>query len=371
MKFKFSSEQKDFREFVRKFLESNSDTSKVRRAMESESGWDEAVWRQLCAEMEVPATCIPEEYGGHGFGVAELSILSEEMGRALYCGPFFGSVVMATTAIVESATEDAKAELLPKLAQGRSIAALAIAEASGSWRAEDVTAVASETHDSWVLIGEKSFVVDGMSADLLVVVARTGNGVSMFAVEASADGVTREALETLDPTRRLAKITFANAPARLISGDQPAEGAINRALDSVLVCLANEMVGGAERLLESAVEYSKVRIQFGRQIGSFQSLKHKTADMFTDIELAKSAAYTMASAIDDGDENIPAYASMAKATASEAFMQAAAHTVQIHGGIGFTWENDTHLWFKRAKSNEVFLGRNALHRERMVAELGL
>ena len=181
-----------------------------------------------------------------------------------------------------------------------------------------------------------------------------------------AAGLQRRRLESTDQTRKLARLAFSGVEAELLGEEGAASGALQETLDIAAICLANEMVGGAERLRESAVEFANMRVQFGRAIGSFQSLKHKAADMLLDVELAKSAAYYAAAAADEGDEELPALASLAKAAASEAYMQTAIHTVQIHGGIGFTWDNDTHLWFKRAKSSEVFLGGPAYHRERLM-----
>jgi alkylation response protein AidB-like acyl-CoA dehydrogenase len=214
-------------------------------------------------------------------------------------------------------------------------------------------------------------VLDGHTADVIVVVARRpgskdANGLSFFTVRGDAVGLARRNLETMDQTRKLAHLTFSGVEAELLGEEGAAAGPLELTLDVAAICLANEMVGGAARLHESAVAFANMRVQFGRPIASFQSLKHKAADMLLEVELAKSAAYYAAAAADEGDAELPALASLAKAAASEAYMQTAIHTVQIHGGIGFTWDNDTHLWFKRAKSSEVFLGGPAYHRERLM-----
>ncbi|MCG8542933.1 MAG: acyl-CoA dehydrogenase, partial [Alphaproteobacteria bacterium] len=270
-------------------------------------------------------------------------------------------------------TEEQKRRVLPDIAAGKTIATLAFTEENGRWDAGGVAMTATPDGSQYTLDGVKCFVLDGHTANLLVVLARAPgsegtDGLSFFTVPADADGLERRNLETMDPTRKLARLTFSRVEATLLGTAGAAAEPLQETLDIAAICLANEMVGGAERLRESAVEYAKLRVQFGRPIGSFQSLKHKAADMLLNVELAKSAAYYAAAAVDDGDTQVPALASLAKAAAADAYMQTAIHTVQIHGGIGFTWDNDTHLWFKRAKSSEVFLGDAAYHRERLMQQ---
>ncbi len=373
MKFSFTDEQQEFRSVLRRFLEDKSPTTEVRRLMETEEGCDPEVWRQLSQELGLTAIHIPESYGGQGFGVGELAIAVEEMGRALLCAPYFASTVMAATAILKSGSEDQKQLLLPDIAAGETIATLAIAEESGNWSPDGVAMKATQAGDGYRLNGVKSFVLDGHTADLAVVAARRegssgDDGLSLFTVACDAAGLERTRLDSMDPTRKLARMSFADVEASLLGDEGGAAGPLGETLDVAAICLANEMVGGAERLRESAVEYANMRVQFGRAIGSFQSLKHKAADMLLEVELAKSAAYYAAAAVDENDEDVSALASLAKAAAADAYMQTAVHTVQIHGGIGFTWDNDTHLWFKRAKSSEVFLGGAAYHRERLMQE---
>jgi alkylation response protein AidB-like acyl-CoA dehydrogenase len=329
------------------------------------------VWRQLSSDLGLTAVHIPEAYGGQGFGISELAIAVEEMGRSLLCAPYFGSTVMAATAILKAGTEDQKRALLPDIASGKTVAALAVAEDNGRWDPSGVAATATPAGAKYKIDGVKSFVLDGHTANLIVMLARRpgsagGDGLSLFAVRADAPGLQRQRLETMDPTRKLARLSFSGVEGELIGTEGAAGGPVSATLDVAAICLANEMVGGAERLRESAIDFANMRYQFGRPISSFQSLKHKAADMLLDVELAKSAAYYAAAAVDDGDTDVPALASLAKAAASDAYMQTAIHTVQIHGGIGFTWDNDTHLWFKRAKSSEVFLGGAAYHRERLM-----
>ncbi len=374
MKFSFSDEQQAFRESIRRFLADKSPTTEVRRLMETDAGCDRAVWRQLSQELGITGIAIPEAYGGQGFGISELAIALEEAGRALLCAPLFASGVMAATAILKGATEAQKQALLPAIASGETVATLAIAEDAGRWEASAIEMKATSSGEAFRLNGTKSFVVDGHSADQFIVAARTGgaggdaDGVSLFRVSGDAEGLNKRLLKSTDQTRKLARVTFDNVEAELIGTRGAAAAPLRDTLDIAAICLANEMVGGAERLLESAIEYANIRVQFGRPIGSFQSLKHKAADMLLDVELAKSAAYYAAAAVDEGDDDITALASIAKSAAADAYMQTAIHTVQIHGGIGFTWDNDTHLWYKRAKSSEVFLGTSAEHRERLMQQ---
>ena len=335
--------------------------------METAEGYDPEVWRRLCQDLALAGVHIPESYGGQGFSFAELAVVQEEMGRALYCGPYFSSTVLAATALLEAGTENDKVELLPGVASGDRLATLAFAEPGAGW---DLNAVGLNANDG-NLDGIKTHVVDGCLAELLLVVARAPgtsglDGLSLYAVDAVAEGVTRTPLEALDPTRKLARIAFKGVEGRLVGRPGEAGPALAHTLDLAAVALANEMVGGAARLLDSAVAYAKERVQFGRAIGSFQAVKHRLADLALTVELAKSAAYQAAKAAAETDDDLPPLASLAKAAASDAYMQAAKDCIQIHGGIGFTWENDTHLFYKRAKSSEVFLGDPAQHREKLM-----
>lgn len=371
MNFSFSEEQQEFRLILRRFLEDKSPTTEVRRLMETDEGCDPDVWRQVCQDLGLTGVHIPEEYGGQGFGFVELGIVLEEMGRALLCAPYFASTVLAATTILNAGTEEDKKTYLPPIAAGDVIATLAFTEDNGQWDNAGVEMTATPSGDGYALNGTKSFVLDGASASQIVVLARspgsTGDeGLSLFLVSGDADGLNRRQLKTVDETRKLARLEFKNVSAVLLGEDGAAAAPIAKTLDQAAVCLANEMVGGADKLRESAVEYSLLRVQFGRAIGSFQAIKHKSADMLLDVESAKSAAYYAAEALDDGADDWPAIASLAKACASDTYMQTAILTTQMHGGIGFTWDNDTHLWFKRAKSSEVFLGDSAHHRELMM-----
>jgi alkylation response protein AidB-like acyl-CoA dehydrogenase len=370
VQFTFTEEQEQFRDMVRRFAADQSPTSSVRRLMETADGFEPSLWTQISSQLGLTALRIPEQYGGSGFTAVELGIVMEEFGRALVCAPYFSSAVLATELILAAGTESDHAVLLPALADGSQRATFALVEASGSWDPADVATRAQEADGVWHINGVKRFVIDGHTADYLLVAARTDDGLALFTVAGNADGLARIPVTGMDATRKMADVIFTDTVATRFGNHSDATAAIARAMDAAAVALANEMVGGAQALLDSAVAYAKMRVQFGRTIGSFQAIKHKCADMLLDVESAKSAAYAAASAAAETDPEAPALANLAKALASEAYIRTAAETIQIHGGIGFTWENDTHLWFKRAKSSEVMLGDPSWHRERLMQRWG-
>jgi alkylation response protein AidB-like acyl-CoA dehydrogenase len=376
IQFAFTEEQDQFRSAVRRFLNDKSPTTEVRRLMATAEGYDPALWRQLSEDLSLPGIHIPEQYGGAGFGMVELCIVAEEFGRALLCAPYFSTAVLAVNAILNAGTEAQKSAFLPDIAQGTRLAALAITESDGNWDPAGIKLVAMPDADGFRLDGAKSYVVDGHVADLLIVAARapatTGlKGLALFTLDANASGVERRLLESMDPTRKIARIDFRGAHVDLLGNLDDGAKPILRTLDQAAIALANEMVGGAQMMLDSAVNYAKLRVQFGRTIGSFQAIKHRLADMLLEVELAKSAAYYAAQAAAVNDPEWPALASLAKAAASETYLHTAAECIQVHGGIGFTWDNDTHLWFKRAKSSEVFLGQPSYHRELLMQRWGV
>ncbi|MHB1503992.1 MAG: acyl-CoA dehydrogenase family protein [Acidimicrobiales bacterium] len=371
MNFAFSEEQEELRRSVRRFLDDKSPMTEVRRLMETTEGFDRAVWEQMANQLGLQALGIPEAYGGAGFGQVELTVVLEEMGAALLCAPYFSTVALGSNAILSSGDEGAKKDLLPGIAAGETIATLALTEASGTWDLGSITTTASEMAGGWTLDGVKMFVIDGHVADLLLVAARTAEGISLFAVEAGAPGLERSALATMDQTRKQARVALSGTPARLI-GEQGAAGPVlSRTLDLAAVGLAAEQVGGAQRCLDMSVDYAKTRVQFGRPIGSFQAIKHKCADMLLEVESAKSAAYYAGWAAAEDSDELPVVASLAKSYCSEAYFHAAAENIQIHGGIGFTWEHDAHLYFKRAKSSELLFGDPSYHRELLAQRLGI
>jgi len=370
MQFILTDEQTQFRDAVQRFLRDKSPTTEVRRLMETEEGFDRQVWEQMCGDLGLAGIHIPEAYGGLGFGMVELGIVMEEMGQALYCSPYFASAVLAANVILLGADERHRELLLPGIAAGTRIATLAVTEPDGRWDEGGITLTARPAADGFTLDGTKKFVLDGCIANTVIVAARlAAGGIALLLVDGDAEGLTRRSLNTLDDTRKLAELNFSGVQATLLGPPTEASAALARGGDLSTIALANEMVGGAQALLDSAVDYAQMRMQFGRLIGSFQSIKHKCAEMLLDVELAKSAAYYAAEAAAEDDPELPALASLSKALASEVYMATAAECIQIHGGIGFTWDQDTHLWFKRAKSSEVFLGDANFHRERYIQYL--
>jgi len=371
MNLAFSDEQEELRRSVRRFLADKSPESEVRRLMETEAGYDPAVWAQMAEQLGLQSLAIPEEFGGSGFSFVELVVVLEEMGRALLCSPFFSSVVLAGSTVLASGDDALKKELLPGIASGELLATVALTEDSARWDCDGVALAATSTGDSWRLDGHKTFVLDGCLAQVILVVARSEAGVSLFAVDGSGPGLARTPMPTMDQTRKQARLVFSSVPARLVGTDGGGWPVVSRALDLAAIALAAEQVGGAQRVLEMSVDYAKARVQFGRPIGSFQAIKHKCADMLLAVESAKSAAYYSAWAAAEDNSEVPVMASLAKAFCSEAYFQAAADNIQIHGGIGFTWDHPAHLYFKRAKSSELILGDPAYHRELLAQRIGI
>ncbi len=368
MDFAFNQEQEELRASARAFLADHSGSEQIRAAMESELGHDPQVWKQIAVELGWTAIDIPEAYGGLGLGAVELTALVEVMGESLLCSPFFSTVCLGSNSLVVAGTEEQKQEHLPRIAEGQSIATLAHAGSSES------IAVAFRPEAGGVnLSGVADFVIDGCTADLLIVAAKseTDGEIGLFVVPGDASGLARTAQPTLDQTRRLASVHFNDvrlpASARMTGG----EDSLQEILDRAVIALAAEQVGGAQRCLDLAVAYAKEREQFGRPIGSFQAIKHKCADMMIELESARSAAYYAACVAAEGSDELPVVASLAKAYCSDTYFQCASECLQIHGGVGFTWEYDVHLYFKRARSSEILLGDPASHRERVARLIGL
>jgi alkylation response protein AidB-like acyl-CoA dehydrogenase len=367
----------ELREVVRDFLVKESPESEVRKAIATPDGFDRGLWRRL-AEIELPGIGIPEQYGGQGFGFAEIAVVLEETGRSLLCAPYLSTAVIAAQTLLAaeddtddaaSSAEQARADLLPRIARGEAIVTLAIAEDSGRWDEPGVTLSAVPDGDTYSLTGVKSFVLDGHAADVLLVAGRTSIGVTLFRVDAGAPGLTVTPLDVLDLTRKLARAEFSGVPARRIGPDGGAWPVLSRVLDLAAIALGAEQAGGAQRCLEMSVEYAKVRQQFGRPIGSFQAIKHKCADMLLQVESARAAVRHSAAAVTRAPGEVPCLAPVVKSYCSEAFSAVAAETIQVHGGIGFTWEHAAHLYFRRAKSSEVLFGSPAYHRDVLTTRL--
>ncbi len=373
-----SAEQQELRASVRRFLADRVPITAVRALMDAADGGDPAVWEIAGQQLGLQGIAIPEEYGGSGFTFTEQAIVLEELGAALYGGPYLASAVLAANALLASGDEAAKKAYLPGIASGELIATLAFTEEDGSWEPDATrltatlaSAGAASGVGSWRLDGRKSFVLDGHTAGLILVIGRTDAGLSLFAVPADADGLTRTPLPTLDQTRKLARLDFSAVPATLIGTDGAGQALLSRILDIAAIAQAAEQLGGAQRALDMAVEYAKVRHQFGRPIGSFQAIKHRCADLLLEVESLRSAVVYAAAALAEDSAEIPVVAALVKAYASDVYFHVAAENIQIHGGIGFTWEHDAHLYFKRAKASELFLGDATLHRERLATRIGL
>jgi len=372
-----SAEQRELRDSVRRFLAERAPLPRVRELMDTADAMDIGVWRQAADQLGLQGIAIGEEYGGAGFSFAEQAIVLEELGAALYTGPYLASAVLAATALGASEDEGARRDLLPGIASGERVATLAFTEDDGSWGPDAIRLAAVKNGHGWRLDGHKSFVLDGHGADLILAVAVTDAGssgpaaLSLFAVDGAAAGLGRRILPTLDQTRRLARCEFGDVPARLIGSPGAGRAVLEHTLDVAAIALAAEQLGGAQRALDMAVGYAKVRQQFGRAIGSFQAIKHRCADLLLEVESLRSAVGYAAAAVAEGSGEVPVLASLVKAYASEVYSRVAAENIQIHGGIGFTWEHDAHLYLKRAKASELFLGDGSYHRERLATRIGL
>jgi len=379
VEFRFTEEQQMIRDTAAAFLQENSDSAAVRRAMATERGFEDALWTRVAGEMGWSAMHIPEAFGGLGLGYVELVALLEEMGRHLLCGPFFSSICLGANAILCAGTEAQKAALLPGIADGSVRATLAWTDRAGSADGDCGARHARES-DGWRLDGAFRHVIDGHTADLLVLASNGPDGTRLFALPADTPGITRDWLPSMDQTRKLAAIRLDGVTAgagALLGDDMEAGAALRKTLALATIALAAEQAGVARQVLDMAVAYTKERHQFGRPIASFQALKHKAADMMLKAEAARSAVYYAACVADEAlrggalGAELGQAASLAKAWCSETAFFNAGSALQMFGGVGFTWEYDLHLYFKRARASETFLGTPAAHRERIAAELGL
>jgi alkylation response protein AidB-like acyl-CoA dehydrogenase len=378
MDFGFNEEQEMLRKSARDFLADESPMTYVRKMMEDDRGFTDAQWKKM-AELGWMGLVLPEAYGGSGLNFVDLVVVLEEMGRAVLPGPYFSTVVLGGVALVEGGSEAQKKELLPKLAAGETRATLAQLEPNARWDAEGIEAEAKKDGGGYKLSGTKLFVPDAHTADLLIVAARApgskgSEGVSLFLVDARGKGVKTTLLKTMDQTRKLCEVVLddVRVPGDAVLGT-PGAGwkLLDRIVDRGKVGLCAEMCGGAQRVLEMSVEYAKVREQFGKPIGSFQAIQHKCANMLVEVESSKSATYYAAWAVANDVAEAPLAAAMAKAYTSDAYRHTAGEGIQIHGGIGFTWEHDMHIYFKRAKSSEVTFGDATWNREIVAQLIGL
>jgi alkylation response protein AidB-like acyl-CoA dehydrogenase len=363
----FSDEQGQLKAAVAKFCAENFDEQTVRRLMESDPPFDAAVWTRLGTELGVLGLSVPEADGGFGGSLIDQAVAVEQLGASLACGPVFGTVFLAIPALVAASSGQARDGLLAELVDGRRTAAFAVTDRAGVFDPAAVTVTASGSGEQWTLSGSVPRVVDGGVADELLVAANGADGVALFAVEAATSGVASTPLVTLDLTRPQATIQFTDAQARLVADAGEAPRVIEHALQVGAALLAVEQVGAAQHLLDLSVAYAKTRLQFGRPIGSFQAVKHRLADLLVDVEHARSTAYHAIWALTDGSDDPALAASIAQATASAAFAKVATDTIQVHGGIGFTWEHQAHLYFKRATTDAALLGSPEQHRSHVAA----
>jgi alkylation response protein AidB-like acyl-CoA dehydrogenase len=379
MDFGFNQEQELLRATARKFLENECTSEFVRARMAEPAGVTDEFWKKL-AEQGWLGLIYPEEFDGTGLGFVDLTVLMEEMGRAVMPGPFFSTLLLGGLSILEAGSTAQKKEWLSKISAGEAKATLAFTEPNARWDAAAVTATAREAGGGFTLSGTKLFVLDAHTADVIVVAARTRegkrpeDGLSLFLVPKGAKGLDVKLLPTMDQTRKLCEVTLRDVTVgadALLGARDGAWAPLSRVLDRATVALCAEMCGGAQRVLDMTTDYAKIRIAFGKPIGSYQGVKHKAADMLVEVENAKSLTYYAAWAVDENVPEAPLAASMAKAYVSDAFRKTAGAGIQLHGGIGFTWEHDLHLYFKRAKSSEFTFGDATYHRERVAQLINL
>jgi alkylation response protein AidB-like acyl-CoA dehydrogenase len=366
--FGFSEEQEMLRDAAKRFLADSCSTKFVRQMMAHDTAHDAAFWEKLVG-LGWPGLIVPEDFGGQGGTFLDLTVIAEEAGKALVPGPFMTAVALGAPIFIEGGSDAQKKEFLTRIAAGKFIATVAVAEASGRWDAGGIELKATKKGSGYTLNGEKFFVPDAHVADAIVVAARTGKGVgedgiTLLCVPANEKGVTVTQLKTVDMTRRMCHVKFDNVAASEIIGQADAGWPVlRRTLEVATAALSTEMVGTAQKALDIAVEYAKTRVQFGKPIGSFQAVKHKCVDMMVAVENARSLTYYACWTVDERvDESVTAVP-MAKAYASDMAKNVTSEAIQVHGGIGFTWEHDMHLYHRRALAGEANLGNAPVHRE--------
>jgi alkylation response protein AidB-like acyl-CoA dehydrogenase len=383
MEFAFTEEQEMIRETAAAFLAEVSGSAAVRRAMALEQGYESEVWDRICGEMYWQAIHVPEAYGGLGLGYVEVVAMMEQMGRYLLCSPFFSTVCLAGNALRVAGSEEQQAQWLGQLCEGKLTATLAFNGGSPRWDAQAITATWRREGERYVLNGEYRYVIDGHTADLLIVAARAQGssgeeGISLFLVPAATEGVSREWLPTMDQARKQAAVQLQDVSLgadALMGAPGESWAALATIIDLATIALAAEQVGGCQQLLDMTVAYTSERVQFNRSIASYQAVKHKAADMMLKTEVARSAIYYAACVAQEALEGGPLAgelseaASVAKSYCSDAYFAIAGDALQLFGGVGFTWEYDVHLYFKRAKSSEHLLGNGAYHRERLACAM--
>ena len=365
MNFEFSEDQNMLREQAQSFLRDKCDSRKVRDVLEGDAAFDAGLWNAI-VEMGWTATTIPEAYGGLGLGHLELCVIAEELGRVLAPTPFSSSVYLATEALIQFGSEEQKQNYLPKLAAGELVGTIAVSEGT---RAATATNLAT-TATGGAVNGTKIPVPDGDVADFAIVIAKDANGAgSLYIVDLTGAGVQREAVKTLDPTRSHARVVFDGAAGEVLGTAGQGWDMLEKLFDRAAVLFAWEQVGGAEAALHMARDYAMGRFAFGRPIASFQAIKHKLADMYVAHTLARSNCYYGAWALSTDAPELPVAAATARVSATEAFHECSKENIQTHGGMGFTWEFDCHLYYRRSKLLSVNLGALPRWKDKLVSRL--
>lgn len=379
MNFGFTEEQDMLRDATRKFLDTECPTTFVRKMMADDTAHATELWKKI-AELGWCGIIVPEEYGGSGGSFLDLVVILEEAGRSLLPGPFFATALLGAPAILAGGSADQKSVLLPKVAAGEVVLTLALAEKSGRHDAAGVTLAASAKGGDFVLSGEKLFVPDAHVADQLIVAARTGqgsspeDGITLFVVDAKAPGVSISQLKTVDMTRRQCHVALQDvgvAGSQVLGEVGKGWPILHRVLDQAMAGLCAEMVGTGQQALDMAVTYAKERVQFGKPIGSFQAVKHKCVDMMVQVENARSLTYYAAWTVDEDVPEARQSVPMAKAYCSDMCKTVTSEAIQVHGGIGFTWEHDMHLFYRRGLASEAAFGSAPVHREVVAQALNL
>ncbi|MGB0060715.1 acyl-CoA dehydrogenase family protein [Candidatus Binatus sp.] len=373
MDFGFSEEQEMLRDAAKRFLADNCPTKFVRQQMADATAHDAGFWKKL-VELGWPGLLIPEEYGGQGGSFLDMTVIVEEAGKALVPGPLFTSALLAAPLLIEGGSDQQKKDILPRMAKGEFIGTVAIAEAAGRFDAEGIQLKATKSGKEYTITGEKFFVPDAHVANGMAVAVRTGGsgekGITILAMNAKAPGITITQLKTVDMTRRLCHVKFDNVKTSEVIGKE-SEGwpILRRTLDIATAGLAAEMVGTAQKALDMSVDYAKTRVQFGKPIGSFQAVKHKCVDMMVAVENARSLTYYACWTVDTKGAEAATAVPMAKAYASDMAKNVTSEAIQVHGGIGFTWEHDMHLYHRRALAGEANFGNAPVHRETVAKSL--
>lgn len=377
MNFGFTEDQEALREATRKFLDNECPTTFVRKMMADDTAHSTELWKKI-AQLGWLGIMVPEDFGGAGGSFLDLVVILEETGKSLLPGPFFATALLGTTAILAGGSDVQKSALLPKIAEGTHVVTLALAEKSGRYDAAGVTLAAQAKGNDFTLSGEKMFVPDAHVADQIIVAARTGgsgeDGITLFLVDAKAPGVTITQLKTVDMTRRQCHVAFqdvAVARAQVLGEVGKGWSVLRRVLDQAMAGLSAEMVGTGQKALDMAVSYAKERVQFGKPIGSFQAVKHKCVDMMVQVENARSLTYYAAWTVDENTEEARQAVPMAKAYCSDMCKTVSSEAIQVHGGIGFTWEHDMHLFYRRGLASEAAFGSAPTHREVVARTLNL